>query len=180
MRNYGVEMRELINKETEIGPYQPGAVAQAIVDALRHSDPDLLHGYLMEHAVQIIRDAINRRDQSVRMTARKGSASAKMQEILGGIESGQIENIGQVRQVRQFWLSATFTLSDGMRHELRTMRRGDLLYVAEEYGRRAAENKMEEAFFRALARKMQANKTVEDVLTEEEIVRIRDGLSKFK
>jgi len=177
MRNYGVEMRELIDKETEKGPYQPAAVAQAIVEALRHADPDLLHGYLMEHAVQIIRDAINRRDQSVRMIARKGSASAKMQEILEGIDSGQIENIGQVRQ---FWLSATFTLSDGMRHELRTMRRGDLLYVAAEYGRRAAENKMEEAFFRALARKMQANKTVEDVLTEEEIVRIREGLSKFK
>lgn len=177
MRNYAAEIRELIDKHTADGPYQPVAVAQAIVDELLATDPDLLIGYLQAQAVSILREAINSRDQSRRMVARAGTASARMRKILDAIDTGETTNI---QDVRQRWLSTSFTLDDGMRHELRTMKRADLLYVAEDYSRRAAENKMEEAFFRALAKKTQAGKTVEDVLTEEEIVRIRTGLSWFK
>jgi len=177
MRDYAVEMRELIDKETDKGPYEPGAVASEIVTLLQNTDPDLLDGYLRGHAVHIIRDAINRRDQSQRMVARRGATSARMREILGAIDAGDVQEIAQVRQR---WLTATFTLSDGMRHELRTMKRGDLLHVAEDYGRRAAENKMEETFFRALANKVQPGKTVGDMFDEHQIIALREGLNRFK
>lgn len=177
MRNYAVEMRELIDKETDGGePYEPAAVASRIVATLTETDPDLLHGYLMGHAVQIVREVINSRDHSHRMMARKGTAAARMEQIAAAINSGEVT---EVAQVRHFWLNATFTLSDGMRHELKTMRRQDLAFVAEQYERRAAENTMEATFMRALAKKVGA-KTVGDVFDEHQIVTLREGLSRFK
>lgn len=176
MRNFTVEMSELIAKRTDRPPYEPAVVAQEIVDHLLANDPELLRGYLEIHASAILREAITRRAGSMRMMARKSASGARMKEIVDSVASG---TVGSLADIRDRWLNCSFELGDRQQHLLRTMRKDDLLHVAGDYDQRAAQNATEAAFFRALAEKV-ADKTVGEVFTEEQIVALRAGLSKFK
>ena len=177
MRNYAVEMGELIAKATDGVPYEPSAVAQDIVEQLVREDLELLQGYLLAQAPSIIREAITSRAASLRMMARRSVIGDRVREICEGIEAGQVSTVSEIRQR---WLSTTFKLADGKQHALRTMGFGELNFVASEYEERAAQNSMEAAFFRALAAKVPEDKTVEDVFTEEQIVAFRRGLAGFR
>lgn len=176
MRNFAVEMGELIAKETDRDPYEPAVVAQEIVDKLLAQDPELLHGYLLAHATAILREAIGRRAASMRMMARRSATGARMREITEALSQGEVVTM---QEVRDRWLTCSFELDDKRQHQLKTMRYKDLLFVAESYDERAAQNATEAAFFRAIAAKV-GHQTVGEVFTEEKLVALRQGLSKFK
>lgn len=176
MRNFAVEMGELIVKETDTSPYEPAAVAHRIVEKLQAEDPELLQGYLLSQAPSILREAINRRNASVRMMARAAASGARMKEIANAINDGEVFTLPEIKER---WLNASFRLADGAQHRLKTMRRDDLTFVASEYEDRVAQNAMEATFFRTLADKI-GDGVVGDVFTEEQLVALRQGLSKFK
>lgn len=175
MRNFAEEMREIIDKYTVETPYEPAKVADLIVKHLLEHDSELLHGYLCAQATHIVRNAINRRDASQRVRARRASVTNRMAEITQAVTSGEVTTMAEVKQR---WLNCAYTLADGKRHLLRDLDAGDLLYVAAEYDQRARESKMEAAFMRALAR-MVGPRTVGETFTEERLAEVRRLLTPF-
>lgn len=160
-RNYASEMRQVIDQETATGPYVSAAVAEHIVEKLRATDPDLLTGWLDQQAVQFLRHAINLRDCSVRTHARMTAGRSVFRDAALASEAGDTGALGA-------FLRTVYVIEDGSRVRLSEMTKPDLLYVAEDYGRRAAENLLQEAFLRAVAKKVGARK-VSDVFDEDKL-----------
>ena len=146
-RDYAAEMRALIDAETAGAPYLAAATAMHIVEKLRAADPQLLAGWLDAQAAQFVQQAIAGRDRSARAHARTASARAAFAADARRAQAGDTSALAS-------WLSTTFVTEGGLRMRLAEMRRGDLLYAAEGYGRRAADQLMQEAFLRVLARKV--------------------------
>lgn len=163
-RNYAAEMRALIDAETENGPYVSAVVAQDIVSKLRANDPDLLFGWLDGHAVGLIRHAINLRDASQRTYARVTASRSVFAEA--GIEASK----GNLEPITKF-LNTVYVVEDGSRVKLAEMREPQLVFAADQYKRRAEDALMQQAFLRALARKV-GNDKVADHFTEDELSKL--------
>ena len=146
-RNYVAEMRAVIDSETASGPYISAVVAEHIVDKLRATDPELLQGWLDQQAVNFLRHAINLRDCSARSHARATAGRSVFKDAADAAEAGDPEALGS-------FLSVVHVIEDGSRVRLAEMRKPELLFVAETYDRRAAENALQAAFLGALARKV--------------------------
>lgn len=167
-RDYAAEMRAIIDEATSHGPYAPPVVAQEIVDKLRVNDPDLLTGWLDAQAVNFVRDAINYRDRSNRTHARQTAGRSVFRENAEAFEAGDDEAMAG-------WLETVYKVEDGTKLALGEMFKPDLLYVADDYRRIAAENRMSEAFMRALAKKVGAKK-VSEVFDEEKLAHLWDSI----
>ena len=150
-RDYGAEMRAVIDAETSHGPYASPVVAAHIVEKLRATDPDLLAGWLDAQAVSIIRHTINLRDCSVRSHARATSGRSVFARDAKAHEAG-------TETALSGWLAVVHVVEGGTRKRLADMRADELAFVADDYGRRAAENLLAESFLRALARKVGSGK----------------------
>lgn len=148
-RDYVSEMRELIDKETADRPYVPRVVASNVVARLRQTDPDLLKGWLDLQAEHFVWQFINDRDRSMRTAARH---AAKPKAFAQDVRNGTLTR----------WLNVPFTVEDGSRKRLAEMTEHDVLFAAETYRARARDNRMTEAFLRAVARKLEGRK-VSDV-----------------
>lgn len=160
-RNYAAEMRALIDAETAGGPYVSAAVAERIVEKLEAADPELLDGWLHAQAVGFIRHAINLRDCSQRTHARLTASRSVFRDAASAAEAGDTEALSS-------WLTTVYVVEDGSRVRLAEMRKPELLFVADDYGRRAADALLQEAFLRALAKKVGQRK-VSDVFDEEKL-----------
>lgn len=160
-RNYAAEMRALIDAETAGGPYVSAQVAERIVEKLTATDTDLLSGWLHAQAVQILRVAINQRDCSQRTHARMTASRSVFRNAAQAAEAGDTEELGS-------FLATVYVIEDGSRVRLAEMRKPELLFVAEDYGRRAADSLLQEAFLRALAKKVGQRK-VSDVYDEDKL-----------
>lgn len=169
-RNYAGEMRQVIDAETSAGPYTSATVAEHIVEKLRATDPDLLHGWLEAQAVQFIRLAINARDCSQRSHARAMSGRSVFREAADAAEAGDVEALGS-------WLNTVHVVEDGSRVRLSEMRKPELLFVAENYARRAAESLLQEAFLRAVAKKVGSRK-VSDVFDEDKLTALWQSITE--
>ncbi|MEV4521430.1 hypothetical protein AB0J77_14475 [Micromonospora tulbaghiae] len=168
-RDYVAEMRSVIDAETSHGPYSSPIVAEHIVEKLRATDPDLLAGWLDAQAVGIIRHAINLRDCSVRSRVRATSSRSVFARQAAEHEAGD-------RTALSGWLSVVHVVGDGSRKRLAEMQAEDLAYVADDYGRRAAENALAESFLRALARKVGSGK-VADHFTDEQLTELWQSIT---
>lgn len=157
-RNYAVEMRAAIDAETGGGPYVSAVIAEQLVDKLRATDPELLAGWLDAQAVQFVRIAINARDSSQRTHARQTAGRSVFRDAAQAAEAGDSQALGS-------FLTTVYVIEDGSRVRLAEMRKPELLYVADDYGHRAADALMQEAFLRALAKKVGSRK-VSDVYDE--------------
>jgi hypothetical protein len=146
-RSYVAEMRDLIDKETREGPYVAATVATRIAEHLRANDPGLLRGWLDEQAPQFIRMAITERDHSDRAHARAVAGRSVFRDMAQAAEDGKPEALAA-------FLTTVYVIEDGSRVRLAEMRKPELLYVAETYEKRAAENAMQAAFLNVLARKV--------------------------
>jgi hypothetical protein len=154
-RNYAADMRALIDEATADGPYVPRIIATELTEKLRVNDPDLLHGWLTEQAEHFLWQAINDRDRSRR-------ASATHQ-----IRRGAFSEAAQTGTTSSY-LNLPFTVQDGSRRSLGSLRKPDLLYVSADYQRRADENGFLATVMAAIAKKI-GDKTVSEVYTEEQL-----------
>lgn len=168
-RNFAADMRTVIDAETAHGPYVSAVVAAHIVEKLDATDPELLNGWLREQAVNFLRHAINLRDCSVRSHARATATRSVFRDAAEKAEAGDMEALGT-------FLSVVHVIEDGSRMRLAEMRRPELVYVAETYDRRAAENALQAAFLGALARKVGKGK-VSDHFDETKLADLWNSIS---
>lgn len=145
-RDYAAEMRAVIDAETG-SEYSSPAVAARIVEKLRASDPGLLAGWLDAQAITIIRQAINHRDSSARTRARHVASRSVFAAAAAAHEDGDDTALDG-------WLNTVHALGDGQRKRLADMTADELLYAADDYAARVRQNRMAEAFLRALAREV--------------------------
>lgn len=160
-RNFAAEMRTVMDSETAGGPYVSAVVAERIVEKLTATDPELLDGWLHAQAVGFLRHAINLRDCSQRTHARLTASRSVFRNAADAAEAGDTEQLGS-------FLQTVYVLEDGSRKRLAEMRRPELLFAADGYERKAADMLLQEAFLRALAKKV-GSKKVSDVYDENKI-----------
>jgi hypothetical protein len=168
-RDFAAEMRAVIDAETGDGPYVSAIAAEHIVAKLRATDPDLLDGWLQLGAVQFLHHAINRRDMAQRARARTAAPRSVFRAAAEAAEAGDTGPLTD-------FLSTVYVIEDGSRVRLAEMREPHLLFAAAEYGRRAAENALQEAFLRALARRVGADR-VSDHFAEGRLAELWQSLS---
>lgn len=161
-RDYAAEMRALIDDETGDGPYMSRLVAHRIVERLTSLDPDLLHGWLMLRAEQLVWDAINSRDRSRRTIARGRAKGLAFADAAAAHEGGDS------RPLRGF-LETAFVIADGTRCAMASLKRDDLLFVAGEYERRSNDQLMSAAFCRAIAKRLRTGMVVADRFTNAQL-----------
>lgn len=161
-RDYGADMRAVIDAETSEGPYVAVVVAEHIVEKLTATDPELLIGWLRVHAVSLVREAITRIDRSTRASARLTAGARRFSAAVDAAEDGDTE------QLVSFLDCAYVVDEDDSRKRLGEMTAADLRFVADSYDRRAAENAMNATFMRALAKKVGKGR-VSDHFTDEQV-----------
>lgn len=168
-RDYAADMRAVIDAETSNGPYVSAVVAAHIVEKLTATDPDLLDGWLRVGAVGFLRHAINLRDCAVRTSARHSagrSVFARAAEDYAAGDEGALAGFLDTRHV----------MEDGSRIRLGEMRKAELIYVADDYKRRAKDALLQEAFLRALSRKV-GNRRVSDVFDDAKLAALWRSIS---
>jgi hypothetical protein len=150
-------------------PYTATGMAQTLVEKLLVDDKALLRGWLDAQATDILRDYISTVDRSNRAHNRMMSKRVKFRDALRDHEAGDDEALTD-------WLATTFVVDeDQVRKPLGAMVRDELNYVADQYERTAASAAFEEAWFRAIAKKV-GRGCVGDVFTEEELVKMRNSI----
>src|SRR5262245_46063475 len=166
-RNYVLEMRRMIDEYTIEGPYNSANVATEIIRKLTETDKDLLVGWLLLQAKDVLRNAINRRDASIRQHARRTAQRAAFSDAAKRFNEGDSEALGG-------FLDVVHVTADGLRKRLSEMTSKDLLFVADAYSKRAEQNAMQAAFLAALARKLETShgEKVSDVYDEQRLAQM--------
>lgn len=171
-RDYFATMREVIEAHIDQGPFISNVAAAEIVEKLRANDPDLLYGWLAAHAVQIVRVAILEIDRSRRSSARVQTARSVFAAAAERAEQGDPNGL---EQFRTGWLSTRFVV-DGERRLLSDLTGEDILKIADDYHKRAESNLLEEAFMRAIAKRI-GKRRVGDVLSDEKLNQLRRSIT---
>lgn len=164
MRNYVTEMRALIDEETSHGPYVSAIIAEKIVQKLQANDPELLEGWLHAQAVHILRQAINLRDSSHRTHARITASRSVFAKAAIEAKEGNTEPLGKFLETR-------YVVEDGSRVRLADLREPQLNFVADSYKKRAQDALLQQAFLRALARKIGSD-SVADHFDEDDLSKL--------
>lgn len=171
-RDYFSTMKEVIEAHINQGPFISNVAAAEIVEKLRANDPDLLFGWLNAHAVQIVRVAILEIDRSKRSSARVQTARSVFAAAAEKAEQGDSSGLDQFRTG---WLDTRFVV-DGERRLLADLTGDDVLKVAADYHQRAESNLLEEAFMKAIAKKV-GKRRVGDVLSNEKLNQLRQSIT---
>lgn len=172
-RDYVADMRAAIDKATEATPYSAPSVAMKLVSTLRQTDMDLLTGWLDYMAVSIVLEAISARDQSARSHLRATASRSVFADAAKDAATGNIATL-------KGFLNVPWTLRNGDRKPLGDFNKDDLLKTAQDYGTRSAQNLMNEAFMRAIAKKVPLGRQVRDVFTDEQLSTIWASLGNPK
>lgn len=159
--DYAAQMRALIDEHTAEGPYVPRVAASEIVEKLRATNPKLLAGWLDEQAECFVWQAINDRDRSRRSRV---AHTARREVFHQASEKHQAGDRGALVG----FLQVPYSVEDGRRLTLGQLRKPDLIFVADDYERRARENTMWSTFMRALAKKV-GKGTVSDHFTDQQL-----------
>lgn len=160
-RDYAGEMRDLIDRVAN-GEYATPLVAAQLVTRLRSEDPELLQGWLDEQAVQFLRHAINQRDAAIRTHNRRSRARSVFSGAVAAFQAGN-------RFALQGFQEEHYPVANGSKKPFGRMTHDDLLYAAEAYGRRKAQNALQEAFLLAVADRLADGQVVEDVFDEDQL-----------
>ena len=171
-RDYFAEMREFIDAHLDQGPFISNIAAAEIVEKLRANDPDLLYGWLSAHAVQIVRKTIQEIDHSRRSSAK---VQATRSVFAAAAEKAEHGDASDLEQFRSGWLDTRFVV-EGQRRLLSDLTGTEVLKVAESYHDRAQQNLTEEAFMRAIAKRVGKRK-VGDVFSNETLNRLRQSIT---
>lgn len=162
-RDFVGEMRAVIDAATSgQDSYVAGVVAMEIVDKLRATDAELLHGWLDAQAVQFIREAIGARDRSIRS---RGQRFARARDFGAAMERF---DGGDGDALTSYMTTFHFTVEGNERKALGKLTHDDLLYARDDYQGRADENLFYVAVLGALAEQV-TDGVVEDHFTEAQL-----------
>ncbi len=161
-RDYAAEMLKIIDEAIDGEPYKSRIVAAKVVETLRATDPDLLHGWLDAQAEDFIWNLINTRDRSGRAHV-KATSGAK---VFGEMTERTAET-GNTGELTGF-LAERWTTADNLRKPLGLFDQADLTGTADRYATLAARNKMNEIFLRKIAEKV-GDDLVKDHFTSEQL-----------
>lgn len=168
-RDYVGEMNNLVAAETGHGPYVSRIVAEHVVAKLRALDPDLLNGWLQVGAEQFVWQMINDRDRSTRARARAAKPRTAFAEAAEKYATGDASALDG-------WLDVPYTLDGGTRKRMGDLTSDDLLEVAASYETRAANNRLEAMWLRAIAKRVGSGK-VADHFTDDQLADMRASLT---
>lgn len=167
-RDYMGDMRRYVDAATDgSGPYHPRVVASDVITRMRVEDPELLNGWLHVGAEHFVWQMILDRDRSRRSHTRHASPRREFANASASAAAGDYDPL-------RGFLNMPFSVEDGSRRRLRTLRGDDLRYVASNYQAIAHRNAMMSAFLTALARRI-GDDTVEDHFTEEQLDKMFAG-----
>lgn len=169
MRDFHYEMRKLVEERAALTDSPAPILARQIVADLRKVDPELLDGWLHEHADDFIRDLVNFLQRSNRARLRIHGTRDRFAKARKEFEAGDSGAL-------QDWLgSAVYTMVDDKRKPLGKLTRSDLDWVIADYRQREKSN-AHERIFAELIRERVPNGTVEQHLTNEDIEEIRGSI----
>jgi len=167
-RNYAADMRVHIDNALTIrGTVPDRTIAENLVRTLDTTDPDLLHGWLHMQAVNLLRDTIATIERSRRGHARVVNGRHDFAAATSRAQAGDMGGIESFLNVRY--------VIDGARKPLSALTVSDLESVATDYEAQAAENALNAAFLRAVAKKLKSRRgaeTVADLFTDEQLARM--------
>lgn len=169
-RDFIGEMEAFVRDQCGGGePYTATGMAQILIEKLRLDDKPLLDGWLAAQALDILRDYISTIDRSQRAHNRRMSRRIAFRDALKEHQGGDDDALTT-------WLKTSFVVDENqLRKPLGDMVRGDLTFIADQYERTIASAAFEEAWFRALAKRV-GKACVRDVFTEEELVKMRNSI----
>lgn len=168
-RDYVAEMNAEIEAETAEVVYSAPIAASRIAARLRATDPDLLRGWLDLGAEGFISAAISTRDRALRARARVAQPRNEFALATERFGRGDASALAS-------WLEVPYAVENDRRKPLGRMTARDLTYVASRYEGRAAANKFEAAWFRAIAAKV-ADGVVADYFTDQQLHDMRVSLN---
>lgn len=174
-RDFATEMRQTIDDATESavnsdGGYTPRKLASDIVNNLRLHDPELLSGWLDYQAEHIVWKMVNDIDRSSRGHARATATRRAFSEAIGEHNEGDSTALKEYLQLR-------FTVEDGTRRPLRSLKRADLLFVSNSYTAQAKRSTFMATVMAKLAEKVGDGK-VEDVYDDAKLEKIFGSFSE--
>lgn len=168
-RDYRAEFHAFIDQRMPTGDYVLPVVAAELVTQLRKTDPQLLRGWLDSNAAQFVTQVLG--DQARSQRGRQISEAPRSAFKTAADRFSE----GDEDALKQFDLH--FVVSDDMlRRRLGDMTKADHLFVAGEHIKRSNAALFESAFHKAIARRIPAGKTTQDVLTEDEYLRLRSSI----
>lgn len=172
-RNYAADMRIHIDNALQHRGHVPDrTVAENLARTLRATDPDLLDGWLHEQAVNLLRDTIATIERSRRGHTRVVNGRHAFAAATSRAQAGDMDGIESFLGVRY--------IIGGARKPLSDLTVADLEAVAGDYEAQAAENALNAAFLRAVAKKLKSRRgavTVADLFTDEQLARMWQSMA---
>jgi hypothetical protein len=145
-RNYALEMRLLVERETASGPYQAATVAHRIVEHLLNNDRELLDGWLESQAVTVVSQYVARKDAATRAYTK-----ATIKRSVFAEKANEAKKVGAAKSLASFLL-APYTTKDNIRKPLAEMTAPEVNSAAERYEATSRSAAMDAAFLRAIAK----------------------------
>jgi hypothetical protein len=168
-RDYRADFQAFVDQRMPSGDYVLPVLAADLVTELRKTDPALLRGWLDANAAQFVTQVLGdkaRSDRGRRASDAPRSAFADAADRFTG---------GDEDALKPFDLH--FVVGDDMvRRRLGDMTKADHIYVAGEHTKRSNAALFESAFHKAVAKRIPAGKTTQDVMDEQEYLRLRSSI----
>lgn len=166
MRDYIADMDALITSMKEertsrSAPYSPRLLAAKIVRHCDEQDPDLLVGWLLHRAEDVLWQNIRDRDRSTRAHARTATSRTAFGRAAERAENGDRSEIVN-------WLSTPWSIGSGNTKTLGSMTSDDLIVSASYYESQARRNEMQSLFLQAIAKRV-GDGVVSDVYTNADL-----------
>lgn len=162
-RDYLTEMNAAIEAAIPDGDYAAPLVAADLVERLRAEDPELLTGWLDLRATVFLADAVARRSNGLRQTARIAAPRRAFAEAARTFATDRDATV-----LRPFAVEYVVD-EQNTRRTVGRMTAADCLFVSRRYDDTARQAKLEASFHRAVAKKVGVG-TVGDVFTEAQYV----------
>ncbi len=152
MRDYLQEMDSLVTalktaRTSRPAPYSPRALAARVYQHCQENDPDLLLGWLLMRAEDVLWQTIRDQDRSMRTHARTTSSRKAFGRAAQRAENGEEQAIAD-------WLNTPWSVGSGQTKLLRDMTADDLMSSSEYYTAQARRNEMQSLFLEAIAKRV--------------------------
>lgn len=168
-RDYQAEFQAFVDaRKPTAGDYVLAVHAAKLVNEMWEVDPDLLYGWLGLNAIHFVTQVLGDQERSDRGRSNLDAPRSAFAGAAKRFKDGDKEALKP--------FDFRFVVSgNNVRRRLGDMTKADHLFVADEHEKRSNAARFEEAFHRAIAKRIPDGKTTEDVLSEEEYLRFRDS-----
>lgn len=168
-RDYRADFQAFVDQRMPSGDFVLPVLAADLVTEMRKTDPALLRGWLDANATQFVTQVLGDRARSERGRRAVDAPRSAFAEAADRFSDGDSDAL------KPFDLH--FVIGDDMtRRRLGDMTRADHLFVANEHTKRSNAALFEAAFHKAVAKRIPAGKTTQDVMDEQEYLRLRSSI----